>query len=347
MVALCHALKELDFASMPQSVLDASTDQPLRRCTDCGQRYPFNYEECPIDGYKLAWSSDPVFSGEQLPEGRLSSRYDVVRFINNGSLTFVYEGKEIASGKTVALKVFRGDLVTDHRILKEFEHEAIMATMLTHKNTIAVLAFGYAKKTFSPRPYLAVEYVHGVSLSDVFSRFGPLAPAEATAVFMQIAEALEFAHGQNILHKELKPSNIFIAAPEGDAMVKVADFGISERLFTASDSDLRRSTRSLGVPGDPLYFAPEIARNAPAAATSDIYSAGCIFYEALAGRPPFKGDTPFDTLYRHAKEAPPPFDEALAIPAQLQSIVFKCLEKEQENRFSSAGELRAQLGAIA
>ncbi|MEP6961861.1 MAG: protein kinase, partial [Acidobacteriota bacterium] len=228
----------------------------------------------------------------------------------------------------------------DHATWERFEREARAASALSHPNICTVFDTGEA----DGQPYLVMELLDGQTLKE---RIGdkPMEAAAAVAIAMQIADALEAAHGKGILHRDIKPGNVMIV---GRGHVKVLDFGLAKQMSVAeSDATLtlRTETQAGHVMGTPAYLSPEVLKGAKADARSDLWAFGVVLYQMLSGRTPFRGATTLEISSGILKETP----QALpgSVPQGLRAIVERCLEKRPEERFQRAGEVRAALEAEA
>ena len=189
-------------------------------------------------------------------------------------------------------------------------------------------------------PYLVMDYLDGLPLSAAIKQGGPLSPSGAIGIFSQICSAVSYAHAQGILHRDLKPSNIILGKNhDGTDSATVVDFGIAKMLW---NEDSGKTTSTGAILGSPLYMSPEQCRGDRLDARSDIYSLGCLMYEALTGSPPFRGENTVQLIYKHLNETPD-FPADLFIPQGLIDIILKCLKKDRSDRFQSADELGTAL----
>jgi len=264
----------------------------------------------------------------------LGRRYRLVRHLARGGMAEVFVGRDELLGRTVAVKVLFPQLSHDQSFVERFRREARSAAMLNHPNIVSVFDFGEDGGSH----FIVMEYVDGPTLRDVIRREGPMDPSEAARIASAVAAALGAAHGQAIVHRDVKPANVLL----GDGVVKVADFGIARAA---------RAHQGLTQPGMVLgtvrYLSPEQARGATVDHRSDIYSLGTVLYEMLAGEPPFPGNDPVvvAVTQRAGEAPPPPSTRNRRVPPGLDAVVAKAMSVDPARRHRSAEELRAELKA--
>src|SRR5262245_1377258 len=277
-----------------------------------------------------------------LPEalvGQRLSHYDIVEKLGAGGMGVVYRGRDIRLGRIVAVKVLTGASLADEVMRRRFRREALALSRLQHPSIAALFDFDSQDGT----DFLVMEFVAGTALSDVLSA-GPLSEPKALSVAMQVAEALEAAHAHSVLHRDLKPANVVLTS---DGKAKVLDVGIATMLDV--DSTVAASlTESGPVMGTLAYMAPELLVGAPADGRADIYGLGMVMFEMLTGVRPFPDDQPHELMYLILNQ-PPPEPRVLnaRISTRAQAIILRALEKEPEQRFSSAREMLDQLREAA
>ena len=276
----------------------------------------------------------------------LAGRYEVGELIGRGGMAEVHIGHDTRLGRTVAIKILRSDLARDPSFQARFRREAQAAAGLNHPAIVAVYDTGedtYTEPTGAVAhvPFIVMEYVEGHTVRDIL-RDGQAVPIEeAIEITAGVLSALEYSHHAGIVHRDIKPANVMLT-PTG--AVKVMDFGIARALADSAAT----MTQTQAVIGTAQYLSPEQARGETVDARSDLYSAGCLFFELLTGRPPFIGDSPVAVAYQHVREiAPAPSAVASDVPEVLDRICAKSLAKERDARYSTAAEFRADLEAAA
>jgi serine/threonine-protein kinase len=287
-----------------------------------------------VAGGHLVWTLR-----RQVFEARSLGHYRLRRCIGAGGMGEVWEAHDGVLKKEVAVKILRPDLEPAERevAVARFRREVKAMSELHHPNTVQVLDYGVTDDGIW---YYAMELLAGETLQELVKRDGPLAPERAAALMSQAAAALGHAHEHGIVHRDVKPSNLFIL--DGDR-VKVLDFGIAS---VASIEKSGVGLTSAGVVlGTPLFISPEAAAGKPVGAPGDVYGLGAVLYYALTGAPPFRGSTP-NELYAAHMSAPaqaPSVRAGHEMPGQLDEIVLRCLAKEPADRFPSASELSKAL----
>ncbi len=266
-------------------------------------------------------------------------RYRIERVLGEGAHGVVYLAVQVSLRRQVALKVLRSRRLSDPTHVRRFRREAMATGGLRSPNTIQLYDFGV---TDSGDVYLVSEYLRGETLQDRLRRAGALAPAQAVAITRGVLCSLIEAHHIGLVHRDLKPANIFLVRVGTSDRVKVLDFGLVKLL--ADTDELGRLTRTGVVQGTPRYIAPEAALARKIDARTDLYSAGVVLYEMLAGQPPFNTGSVIETMLQHIHQPVPPL-VAPGVPAALQAVVYRCLEKDPDHRFESACVMRDALDA--
>jgi len=274
----------------------------------------------------------------------LGDRYEVGDLLGRGGMAEVHLGRDARLGRGVAIKLLRTDLARDPVFQARFKREAQSAAGLNHPAIVAVYDTGEETVTESggatvSLPYIVMEYVDGRTLRDLLNDGKPLDVDLALEVTSGVLSALEYSHRNGIVHRDIKPANVMIT-PSGD--VKVMDFGIARALADASST----MTQTQAVIGTAQYLSPEQARGEAVDVRSDLYSAGCLLFELLTGRPPFVADSPVAVAYQHVREQPPPPSSLNPlVPPDVDRIVLYALTKDRDARYQTAGEFRADVEA--
>jgi len=268
--------------------------------------------------------------------GQSLGRYHILEQLGEGGMATVYKAYDTRLETDVAVKVIRTDELSPKalgRALKRFEREAKALARLTHANIVKVTDFG----EYEGRPYLVMEYLPGGTLKQRLAG-GPMPWREAIRLLLPIARALDYAHRQGMIHRDVKPSNILITE-DGDPLL--TDFGIAKILDEEATVDLTGTSAAVGTPE---YMAPEQATSKSVDARADIYSLGIVLYEILTGRKPFVADTPMAVLIKQATEPlPRPTQFTRDLPPRLEQTLLKALAKNPDDRYQSMGELAAAL----
>ncbi|MGE5573143.1 MAG: Stk1 family PASTA domain-containing Ser/Thr kinase [Bacteroidota bacterium] len=261
----------------------------------------------------------------------LGRRYRILSRVGEGGMAEVYRARDSVLNRIVAIKVLRPQFASDEEFVERFRREAQAAASLSHPNIVSIYDVGRD----GDRYYIVMEYVSGRSLKDLIREQGSLPPDRAAWIASQILAALDHAHENNIVHRDIKPHNILVT-PEG--RVKVTDFGIARATSTSA------LTETGTIIGTVNYFSPEQAKGEAAGVGSDIYSLGVVLYEMIAGRVPFRGDTPIAIALQHLQsEAIPPSELNPRVPPALDRIVMKALEKDPSRRYRHARDMMRAL----
>ncbi len=277
-------------------------------------------------------SNISAFQGLQ-PGVVFGGRYEILTVLGQGGMGAVYKARDRELDRLIALKVIRPELATDPAILQRFKQELILARNITHKNVVRIYDLGEADGI----RFISMEYVDGEDLRTLVRHAGKLSPKEAIAVVEQVCRALDAAHSEGVIHRDLKPQNIM---RDKHGRVVVMDFGLARSL---GDSGL---TQTGAIVGTLEYMSPEQALGTTLDQRSDIFSVGLIFFELLTGKAPYKADTAIASLMKRTREdAQSASDVDASVPRSLSAIVGRCLEREPANRYHSAVELLQQLTA--
>src|SRR5262245_17790064 len=275
----------------------------------------------------------PLSPGDQL------GPYEIVGPLGSGGMGDVYRARDNRLRREVALKMLSDAAVNDMDSLARFDRETHAVAALNHPNILAIHDSG----SHNGVPYAVTELLEGETLAERL-RSGPLAPPRATELACQVAEGLGAAHAQGVIHRDVKPQNIFLTH---DGRAKILDFGIAriEKLATLSPARASQKSSSAMLIGTAGYVSPEQVRGKRADARSDIFSLGAVYYEMLTGRRAFVRDSPVETLGAVLRDDPRKYPETAKIPEPLQAFVFRCLEKDPADRYQAARDVLLDLRA--
>ncbi len=261
----------------------------------------------------------------------LDNRYELVEFIGKGGMALVYRAVDHRTGHHVAVKILRPEFNQDQEFLGRFDREATTASKMSHHNIVNLLDVGVDGDIH----FLVMEYVKGRTLKEVIAQKGALPPAVAAQIGIRILSAMQHAHNNGIIHRDIKPQNILVHA---DGHIKVGDFGIAR----VAGSNTISSDDS--VMGSVHYFSPEQAKGEAVTFSSDLYSVGVVLYEMLTAQPPFEGETPVAIALQHISGKPRAMSELNpAVPPAMERVVAKAMEKRPEKRYQSALEMAQDL----
>ncbi len=266
----------------------------------------------------------------------LDGRYQLEEVIGRGGMAEVWRARDLRLDRLVAVKRLRVDLATDSTFQARFAREAQSAAGLNHPNIVSVYDTGEKidPATGVSVPFIVMELVEGHTLRQILRQGRTIQPEKAFEYTIGVLEALSYSHKHDIVHRDIKPANVMIT-PSG--RVKVMDFGIARAVSDTAAT----MTQTAAVIGTAQYLSPEQARGEQVDARSDIYSAGCLLYELLTGRPPFVGDSPVSVAYQHVREMPiPPSQLDPEITPEMDAITLKALAKSTEDRYQSAKDMR-------
>ncbi len=279
--------------------------------------------------------TDPTSQGAVV-----GGRYQLGELLGRGGMAEVRKGIDSRLGRVVAVKRLRTDLASDATFQARFRREAQSSASLNHPSIVAVYDTGEEPAndgSGAVQPYIVMEFVAGRTLRDILREGRKILPERALEITSGVLSALDYSHRAGIIHRDIKPGNVMLT-PTGD--VKVMDFGIARAISDAASS----MTQTAAVVGTAQYLSPEQARGETVDSRSDVYSAGCLLYELLTGRPPFVGDSPVAVAYQHVREpAMPPSHHDSDLNPQIDAIVMKALAKRVEDRYQSAAQMRTDI----
>ena len=275
-------------------------------------------------------SNISAFQGLQ-PGVLFGGRYEILGVLGQGGMGAVYKARDRELDRLIALKVIRPELATDPAILLRFKQELILSRNITHKNVVRIFDLGEADGI----RFISMEYVDGEDLRTILRRNGKFSPKEAIPVIEQVCRALDSAHSEGVIHRDLKPQNVM---RDKHGRIVVMDFGLARSLGESG------MTQTGALVGTLEYMSPEQAMGSTLDQRSDIFSVGLIFYELLTGKAPYEADTAIASLMKRTREdARAVSDVEASVPRSLSAIVGRCLEREPANRYHSAVELLQQL----
>jgi serine/threonine-protein kinase len=311
----------------------------MKVCPVCGKEYSDTSSLCTLDAEVLQKLDDSLL-GQTLAE-----KYLVEQLIKRGGMGSVYRGKHVMMDKTVAIKVLRPSLAGDDVVVARFSREAKAASRISHPHAVSVTDFGEAENGVV---FLIMEYLDGRTLKDIIRSEGAMPLDRVVEIIRQVSGALDAAHKQGVIHRDLKSDNIMLSQTNGGDWAKVLDFGIAkiQQAEGARDNDITAANLVIGTP---QYMSPEqCSQTGPIDARSDVYSLGVIVYEMLAGRVPFTGESPTVIMMKQVQDEPPSvLDSRHDLPAAIDSLIKKALAKDPLDRFQTAGELSDALTEAA
>lgn len=261
----------------------------------------------------------------------LAGRYKLVSVIGNGGMSIVYKAIDLRTGHDVAIKVLRPEFKQDAEFLERFDREALAASKMSHHNIVNLLDVGEDKDN----RFIVMEYVEGKTLKQIIKEKGRLSPQVTTQIAIRILSALQHAHKNGIIHRDIKPQNVLV---HSEGLIKVSDFGIARM------ADTQTISKADSVMGSVHYFSPEQAKGEPVTERSDLYSVGVVMYEMLTGHVPFDGETPVAVAMQHIRNKPAPITTfSPDVPPALCRVVMKAMEKNPAERYQSARDMAEDL----
>ena len=308
------------------------------RCEHCGDAHPVSFTHCPRTGKSVS-------SGRALVGRTFAERYRILGVLGDGGMGTVYLAEHVIIEKRVALKILSEDFARKPDLVQRFLQEAKAASRIGHENIVDIIDFG---ETASGSVFIAMEFLDGKDLAGVIREAGALSFDRCRYVVTQICRALGAAHAKGIIHRDMKPENVFLIEREGRPdFVKILDFGIA-KISSLDNEGGARLTRTGMIFGTPEYMSPEQARGDRPDHRVDIYAVGCILYEALTGDVPFHADTFMGVLTKHMFEAPePPSKRAPEknVAPDVETVVLKALAKDRDARFQTMKDFSTAIAA--
>jgi eukaryotic-like serine/threonine-protein kinase len=284
-----------------------------------------------------------VISADALTGQVLDGKYELLRKLGEGGMGAVYRARRVHIADEVAVKILHPKFVADESAVERFRREARAAAQLHHHNVVTIHDYGETEASGQPLAYIVMELVPGVSLRELLRREGRLEPARAVELMRDVCAGVAAAHRRHIVHRDLKPDNIIVLAPDDDRereTVKVVDFGIAKLRDASADHTL---TAAGAVVGTPHYMSPEQCLGEPLDSRADVYSLGALFYEMIAGAPPFTAATPTGVISKHLSEPPPRLPADARVPAAVEQAVHRALAKDPKARQADASEFAREL----
>ena len=310
----------------------------MKTCPVCGKEYSDTSTLCPIDASVLERTGDPLLGQT------LAGKYRIDKLIKRGGMGAVYEGKHVLIDKTVAVKVLHPALALDDDVVRRFSREAKAASRISHPHAVSVTDFGESENGVV---FLVMEYLDGRTLKEVVRSEGPMRLDRVVEIMRQVAGALDAAHEQGVVHRDLKSDNIMLSKTNGGEWAKVLDFGIAKiQQSDARDADITAANLVIGTP---QYMSPEqCSQSGKIDARSDIYSLGIILYEMLSAELPFSGESPTVIMMKQVQDPPPSIRNIRPeVPETISRIILQALAKQPDDRFQTAGALSEALTKAA
>jgi serine/threonine protein kinase len=311
----------------------------MKKCPQCGKEFETTNTLCPFDGAVLKKAENTLLGTT------LADKYRIEERISEGGMGTVYRGTHVLMDKTVAVKVLHPTLAADDKIVARFSREAKAASRISHPHALSVTDFGESDNGIV---FLVMEYLSGQTLKDVIRQDGPLPLARAVEIMRQVSSALDAAHAQGVVHRDLKSDNIMLVDLDSHSdWAKVLDFGIA-KIQEPLGQDPALTAPNLII-GTPQYMSPEQCSQAQDIDhRTDIYSLGVILFEMLSGHVPFSGESPTAIMMKHLQEPPPSIlDERDDLPEAVNLVISRAMAKLPSSRFQTPGLFAEALEAAA
>jgi len=326
-------------ARVSQASKPAIDAGPLTRlCPECGRRFPSEFRVCPHDARDLVDDLPDEGDKDDLVNTTLNDTYAIIRVLGEGGMGRVYEARHTRlTGKRFAIKVLHPEYSRQPEVISRFQREAEAAASLRSPHVVGVYDVG---KTPDGRPFMVAEYLEGKELAEHLADVGKLSVPAAVRIVRQICKALTLAHEKGVIHRDMKPENVFLQGDMSAPLATVLDFGISK----TGDGRGTNLTKTGMIMGTPSYMAPEQARGERVDHRADVYAVGAILYATLTGKRPFDHSDPMVTVTAVlTRDPPPPRSIEPSIPEALELAIQRAMAKEPAQRYSSMAELDQDL----
>jgi len=314
-------------------------DKPF--CPNCEREFESELKFCPHDGAELIYRSEDTMSGEVF-----DGRYRVLHKIGEGGMGAVYKALQMSTGKPVAIKVVAKHLTENPATVRRFQREVRLQSKLEHPNVVSLIDFS---QTPDGQYYFVMSFVEGRSLRNLILEKGALPASGFKELAVQILDALQYAHGKGVIHRDIKGENIVITEYDHQRVAQILDFGLAKAVQEEGSGSSAELTKAGRVLGTPAYMSPEQAMGEvdKIGPRSDIYSAGVVFYHMLTGKLPFESNTPWGYMHKHINEPPLSIkDVNPKIPDDISRIVLRCMAKDRDKRYQSALAVKRDLEKV-